>query len=101
MASVSVGCNGSSDDNRYCPFASFYARIYTEEVRLLLVTSHTNSLRRVAHSPFLSHLLRAQRVWESRPPKSPFAELHLHGCAGDQVFGERTRDCSLRSPDQR
>ena len=93
MASVSVGCNGSSDDNRYCLFASFYARIYTEEVRLLLVTSHTNSLRRVAHSPFLSHLLRAQRAWKSRPSKSPSVERHLYGCAGDHIFGERTRDC--------
>jgi hypothetical protein len=27
--------------------------------------------------------------------------LCLHGCAGDQVFGERTHDCSLRLPDQR
>jgi hypothetical protein len=26
-------------------------------------------------------------VWESRPPKSPSEELHLHGCADDQVFG--------------
>jgi hypothetical protein len=50
--------------------------------------------------PFPSHLLWAQRVWESRPPKSPSAELHLHGCAGDHVFGERTRDCSLRPLDQ-
>jgi hypothetical protein len=37
--------------------------------------------------PFPSHLMRAQRVWESRPLKSPSAELHLHGCASDQVFG--------------
>jgi hypothetical protein len=51
--------------------------------------------------PFSSHLLRAQRVWESRPPKSPSVELHLHGYADNQVFGERTRDCSLRSLDQR
>jgi hypothetical protein len=27
--------------------------------------------------------------------KSSSAERHLHGCAVDQVFGERTRDCSL------
>jgi hypothetical protein len=58
-------------------------------------------LRRVAYSSSSSHLLRAQRVWDSRPMKSPFAERHLHGCAGDQVFGERTRDCSLRPLDQR
>jgi hypothetical protein len=59
------------------------------------------SLRRVALSPFPSHLLRAHIEWESRPPKSPSAELHLHGCVGDQVFGERTRDCWLRPLDQR
>jgi hypothetical protein len=40
-------------------------------------------------------------VWESRPLKSPSAELNLHECAGDQVFGEHTCDCSLRLPDQR
>jgi hypothetical protein len=22
------------------------------------------------------------------------SEIHLHGCAGDQIFGERLRDCS-------
>jgi hypothetical protein len=32
--------------------------------------------------------------------KSPSAELHLHECAGDQVFGETTRDYSLRLLDQ-
>jgi hypothetical protein len=64
---------------------------------------HSTHVQSQTHctQPFSSHLLRAQRVWESRPPKSPFAERHLHGCAGDHVFGERTRDCSLRSPDQR
>jgi hypothetical protein len=40
-------------------------------------------------------------VWESRPPKSPSAERHLHECVDDHVFGERTRDCSLRPLDQR
>jgi hypothetical protein len=58
-------------------------------------------LRRVAYNPSSSHLLRAQTVWESRPPKSSSVERHLHGCAGDQVFGERTRDCSLRPLVQR
>jgi hypothetical protein len=53
-------------------------------------------LRRVAYNPSPSHLLRAQTVWESRPPKSMSTERHLYGCGGDQVFGERTRDCSLR-----
>jgi hypothetical protein len=59
---------------------------------LLRENTRTNILRRVVYSPSLSHLLRAQIVWESRPPKSPSAEWHLHGCASDQVFGERTRD---------
>jgi hypothetical protein len=40
-------------------------------------------------------------VWESTPPKSSSAERHLHGCAGDRVFGKRTCDCSLCLPDQR
>ena len=53
-----------------------------------------NYLTRIANNTFPSHLLRAQREWESRPPKSPTAEIHLHGCAGDQIFGERLRDCS-------
>jgi hypothetical protein len=74
-----------------------------EEGRLLLVTTEqytrTNILRRVASAhprpTFCEH-----REWESRPPKSPSAERHLHGCAGDQVFGERTRDCSPRPLDQ-
>jgi hypothetical protein len=38
------------------------------------------------------------REWESRPPKSPTAKIHLHGCAGDQIFGERLRDCSRDRP---
>jgi hypothetical protein len=63
--------------------------------------STVNSLRRVAHNHSHPTFLRAQRVWESRPPKSLSAELNLHGCVGDQVFGERTRDCSLRPLGQR
>jgi hypothetical protein len=45
--------------------------------------------------PIPSHLLRAQREWEGKTPESPSAQLHLHGCADDQIFGERTHDCSL------
>jgi hypothetical protein len=26
--------------------------------------------------------------------KSSSAEIHLHGCVGDQIFGERLHDCS-------
>jgi hypothetical protein len=55
---------------------------------------HSEQSQMRCTQPFSSHLLRAQRLWESRPLKSSFTELHLHGCAGDQVFGERTRDCS-------
>jgi hypothetical protein len=74
--------------------------LYTEEVRLLLVTTiehytRTNILRHVAYSPSPSHFFE-HREWVGRPPKSPSAERHLHGCAGDHVFGERTRECSLR-----
>jgi DNA-directed RNA polymerase specialized sigma24 family protein len=61
-------------------------------------SSHANYLTRIANNTFPSHLLRAQREWESRPPKSPTAEIHLHGCAGDQIFGERLRDCSRDRP---
>jgi hypothetical protein len=61
--------------------------------------THVQSQTLCTH-PFPPHLLRAQRVWESRSLKSPSAERHLHGCAGDQVFGERTRDGSLRPLDQ-
>jgi hypothetical protein len=75
-----------------------------EEVRLLLVTTARTNIKQSqtrCTQPFPSHLLWAQRVWESRPSKSPSTELHLHGCASDHVFGERTRDCSLRPLDQR
>jgi hypothetical protein len=94
-----AGCNSSYDGNRYCPFASLCVCKNTKEVKVLLV-ARMNSLRHVAHNPSPSHLLRVKGVWESRPPKSLSVELHLHGCACDQVFGERTRDCSLRSLDQ-
>jgi hypothetical protein len=68
----------------YCPLASLCTCIYTEEVRLLLVTrEHTYK-----HSQ------------TRRLPKSSSAERHLHGCASDHAFGERTRDCSLRPLDQ-
>jgi hypothetical protein len=63
-------------------------------------SGYTRTLKRISYSSFPSHLLRAQRVWESRPPKLPSVELHLHGCAGDQVFGERTHDCSFRPLNQ-
>jgi hypothetical protein len=52
------------------------------------------SLTRIANNTSPSQLLRAQRECESEPLKSPSAEIHLHGCASDQIFGERIRDCS-------
>jgi hypothetical protein len=70
-------------------------------------SGHDNSTRE--HTTF-SDVLRTtypcpticeHRLWESRPPKSPSAERHLHECAGDKVFGEHTRDCSLRPLVQR
>ena len=57
--------------------------------------SQTRCIQPISRLTFCEH-----REWESRPPKSPSAERHLHGCAGDQVFGERTRACSLRPLDQ-
>jgi hypothetical protein len=81
----------------YYLFASLCACIYTrwgdcfwsQETKQYVRTP--TSLRRVAYSPSLSHLLRAQRVWESRPLKSPSAERHLHWCAGDLVLGAYSR----------
>jgi hypothetical protein len=86
---------GCTYGDRYYLFPSLCACANTVEVDALLVT-HEQSLKRIAFNLFSSHLLRAQREWESRPSKLPSAELHLHECAGDQVFGEHTRDCSLR-----
>jgi hypothetical protein len=63
----------------------------------LHVRTFSNALRKARPRPtFCEH-----REWEGRPPKSSSIELHSHGCASDQVFGEHTRDCSLRSFDQR
>jgi hypothetical protein len=84
--------SGSYGDH-YCMFPSLCACINTEEVNALSNALHS------AHSrpTFCEHT----REWESRPMKSSFVELHLHECADDQVFGERTCDCSLRPLDQR
>jgi hypothetical protein len=48
---------------------------------------HAIYLTRVANITSMSHLLRAQREWESRPPKSTSAEIHLHGCVGIRFLG--------------
>jgi hypothetical protein len=53
---------------------------------MTLLWLDAQSIRRIANSTSPSHLLRARRGWEGRPPKSPSTEIHLHGCVGDQVF---------------
>jgi hypothetical protein len=58
-------------------------------------SGYANSFSNVLHSAYFRPTFYEQREWKSRPPKSPSIEVHLHGCAGDQVFGERTRDCSF------
>jgi hypothetical protein len=72
----------------------------------LLLTAYKNGEGGLfqVNTIYVSHALQTsrprpifceQREWDSRPPKSPSTEIHLHGCAGDQIFWERTRDCSL------
>ena len=70
---------------------------------------HTSTFRRalvsLVHAPHqsLSSCLRVSpsyfsartESWESRTPEPPSVKQHLLGCAGDQSFGERLRDCSL------
>jgi hypothetical protein len=51
-----------------------------------LSSGHARSPTHVANSTCLPHLLRAQREWESRPPKSPSTEIHLHRCVSDFIF---------------
>jgi hypothetical protein len=47
--------------------------------------------RDISHANCKQHITvpssARQRKWESRPPKSLSAEIHLHGCAGDQILG--------------
>jgi hypothetical protein len=57
-------------------------------------SSYVKSLTRIANNTSSSYLLQAQKECESRPLKSPSADIHLHGCGGDQIFGKRIRDCS-------
>jgi hypothetical protein len=45
--------------------------------------SQTCFIQPIPVPPFAS-----KREWESRSLKSSSAEVHLHGCASDQVFGE-------------
>jgi hypothetical protein len=94
----------------YCIVFWYITLVMSTYVWIMVPDTHMLCIRfcpqnrlwqRVAYCPSPSHLLRAPRVWESRPPKSPSAERHLHGCAGHQVFEERTRDYFLRPLDQR
>jgi hypothetical protein len=80
--------------DRFCPLVFSLLLTAYKNGEGGLFQAQKNHLTRIASNTFPSHLLRAQREWESRPPKSPTAEIHLHGCAGDQIFGERLRDCS-------
>jgi hypothetical protein len=69
-----TGYNGSSDGDSYYLFASLCACTYTEEVRLLLVTSRTNSLRCVAHNhshpTFCEHRECGRAGLQNRHPQS-------------------------------
>jgi hypothetical protein len=82
-------------------------------VKYLFLRFHNHSSRMIAYSirhmilqkgkqesMSPSRLLRSHREWESKPSKSSSAEIHLHGCIGDEVFGERTHDCLLHPFDQ-
>jgi hypothetical protein len=94
-----------TDGDCYYPLASLCTCISTRKEdyfwsRQQYERTH-DILRHVSYNPSPFHLLRAQTVWDSRPPKSSSTERHLHGCAGNQVFGERTRDCSFRPLVQR
>jgi hypothetical protein len=51
-------------------------------------SSYVKSLTRIANNTSSSHLLRSQKECESKPPKSSSADIHLHGCGGDQIFWE-------------
>lgn len=85
--------------DRFCPLSfSLLLTAYKNGERGLFQLCESSYANCKQHIPVPSHLLRAQREWESRPPKSPAAEIHLHGCAGDQIFGERLRDCSRDRP---
>jgi hypothetical protein len=93
---VSAISNGSSVSSIHVrPFLSIVFLLTTYkngEGRALLEGQHLSHELQTTHSRPI--FLWAQREWESKPPKLPSAEIHLHGCVGDQIFGERLRDCS-------
>jgi hypothetical protein len=51
-----------------------------------LFFNYVRSLTHVANNTSPSHFLRTYKEWESRPPKSPSAEIHVHKCASDIRF---------------
>jgi hypothetical protein len=57
---------------------------------VLLLVTHKNRFSYELHSTHPRPTFCEHKEWESKPPKSSSVELHLHGCAGDQGFGERT-----------
>jgi hypothetical protein len=81
--------------DRFCPlsFSLLLTAYKNGEGGLFRV--RVKSLTQIANNTSLSHLLLTLRERERWPPKSSSAEIHLHGCVGDQIFGERIRDCSL------
>jgi hypothetical protein len=73
---------------RYWPFPVLWlVMAVTASVYDTTIRKNTEQSQTRCTQPFPFYLLRAQRVWESRPPKSPSAERHLHGYARDHVFG--------------
>jgi hypothetical protein len=60
---------------------------------------HSDALHSAHPRPTFCEHREREREWESRPPKLPSAELHLHECASDQVFGDRTRSVRLTNVD--
>ena len=75
-----------------------------EEVKLLLVMTAQYEHRTVSDSLHTTILVPPSASIESvgeLASETAVRRAHLHGCAGDQVFGECTRDCSLRPLDQR
>jgi hypothetical protein len=62
-------------------------------------SGYAYSLSDALHSAHSRPTFCEHREWESRPLKSS-SQSYTCACAGDQVFGERTRDCSLCPLDQ-
>jgi hypothetical protein len=83
-----AGCNG-------CQFMALMAIVMYVPLPLRMhkyggdgrSSGHTNNLSIALHSAIpVPTFASIKREWESRPPESPTAELHLYGCVGAQVF---------------